>query len=78
MIVPAWEGFEQISESMGVQESQIPKINYVRMLLINPSVADLSKCQKVLEDKGVPSNANIEFSRWNNPPNNWYVHASWV
>lgn len=78
MIVPAWDGFEQISENMDTQKSTVPKINYVRILLIDPSISDLSKCQEVLKKKGVPSDAKIEFQRWNTPSNNWYVFATWL
>ena len=77
MIVPAWDGCEQMSDNMGAQKSTIPQINYVRMLLIDPDVSDLVKCQKALKEKGVPSDAKIEFSRWNSPSNNWYIFASW-
>ena len=78
MIIPVWESTPQPEENFDVQQSVVPKMQYRRLLIKAPSLQDLEKIALNLRRAGVPENAALEFSQWNAPSTNWYVHASWV
>ena len=77
MIIPIWESHESPKENLEIQESNIPAIQYRRMILQSPTVNDLSIVKEKMLEAGIPENAEISFSQWNTPSTNWYIYASW-
>ena len=78
MIVSVWDEHPGPKENMEIQEATIPKIQYRRMLIECPTLADLEKVREELINSGVPPHEKLEFSQWQKPKANWYIYASWT
>ena len=72
MVLPS-----QATENLQLQHMTEPKTHHARVALFEPKLDDLKKVWEILQEDGVPGDAELSFQQWNSPATSWYIIATW-
>jgi len=72
-----WASRPEDHDHLTVQGVDIPRTYRKRVLLVSPTMDDLTRARQQLLRAGAPADARVHFIQWPQPATNYYVVATW-